>query len=169
MPTYEYRCRECGEPLEVRAGKAGHGVPDPDGAAVAGTGVGVGSGAFSYVGGAMYSTTFSLNHYCRRVEGGQTGITRRRALGLRERMRYDYLVRLFAGQLRRDYIERRYGRAFSLRLAPELLAMRLLGERFIGHAPGDQAIAEMVREDHCIAQRDRLVKNNGYRVLERHE
>ena len=26
--------------------------------------VGVGSGAFSYVGGAMYSTTFSLNHYC---------------------------------------------------------------------------------------------------------
>ena len=32
--------------------------------------VGVGSGAFSYVGGSMYSTTFSLNHYCRRVEGG---------------------------------------------------------------------------------------------------
>ena len=24
-------------------------------------------------------------------------------------MRYDYLVRLFGGELRRDYIERRYG------------------------------------------------------------
>ena len=59
--------------------------------------VGVGSGAFSYVGGAMYSTTFSLNHYCRRVEGGQSGITQRRTLGLKERMRYDYLVRLFGG------------------------------------------------------------------------
>jgi len=40
--------------------------------------VGVGSGAFSYVGGTMYSTTFSLNHYWRRVEAGRTGITRHR-------------------------------------------------------------------------------------------
>ncbi len=67
--------------------------------------VGVGSGAFSYVGGAMYSTTFSLNHYCRRVEGGQSGITQRRPVGIKERMRYDYLVRLFGGELRRDYID----------------------------------------------------------------
>jgi coproporphyrinogen III oxidase-like Fe-S oxidoreductase len=89
--------------------------------------VGVGSGAFSYVGGAMYSTTFSLNHYCRRIEGGQSGITQRRPLGLRERMRYDYLVRLFSGELRRDYVVRRYGRSFGWRLAPELAAMRLLG------------------------------------------
>ena len=40
---------------------------------------------------------------------------------------YDYLVRLFGGELRRDYIERRYGKAFWLRLAPELLAMRTIG------------------------------------------
>jgi len=32
-----------------------------------------------------------------------------------------------------------------------------------------ELVAEMVREDHSIAQRDRLVKSNGYRVLERHE
>jgi coproporphyrinogen III oxidase-like Fe-S oxidoreductase len=89
--------------------------------------VGVGSGAFSYVGGAMYSTTFSLNHYCRRVEAGQSGITQRRALGLRERMRYDFLVRLFGGELRRDWVQRRYGRAFWWLLAPELAAMRLVG------------------------------------------
>jgi len=89
--------------------------------------VGVGSGAFSYVGGSMYSTTFSLNHYCRRVEGGRTGITQRRTLGLRERMRYDFLVRLFGGTLKHGYVAERYGRAFWWRLAPELAAMRLLG------------------------------------------
>jgi len=89
--------------------------------------VGVGSGAFSYVGGSMYSTTFSLNHYCRRVEGGRTGITQRRTLGLRERMRYDFLVRLFGGSLKHSYVAERYGRAFWWRLAPELAAMRLLG------------------------------------------
>jgi coproporphyrinogen III oxidase-like Fe-S oxidoreductase len=89
--------------------------------------VGIGSGAFSYVGGSMYSTTFSLNHYCRRVEGGQSGITQRRTLGLKERMRYDFLVRLFGGELRHDHVRKRYGRAFALRMAPELAAMRLVG------------------------------------------
>jgi menaquinone C8-methyltransferase len=89
--------------------------------------VGVGSGAFSYVGGTMYSTTFSLKHYCHRVESGLNGITQRRALGLRQRMRYDCLMRLFGGQLRHDYVRRRYGRAFAWRMAPELLAMRLIG------------------------------------------
>ncbi|MDP2005842.1 MAG: coproporphyrinogen III oxidase family protein [Rubrivivax sp.] len=89
--------------------------------------VGVGSGAFSYVGGTMYSTTFSLQHYCSRVEGGFNGITQRRGLSLKERMRYDFLVRLFGGVLTQAYIERRWGRTFALRMAPELLAMRLLG------------------------------------------
>jgi len=89
--------------------------------------VGIGSGAFSYVGGQMYSTTFSLNHYCRRVERGQSGITQRRTLGAKERMRYDYLVRLFGGALRREDIAARHGTAFWLRMAPELIAMRLLG------------------------------------------
>jgi coproporphyrinogen III oxidase-like Fe-S oxidoreductase len=89
--------------------------------------VGVGSGAFSYVGGAMTSTTFSLQHYCRRVEAGHNGITQRRTLSIRERMRYDFLVRLFGGALTEAHIARRWGSAFTLRMAPELLAMRLLG------------------------------------------
>ncbi len=89
--------------------------------------VGVGSGAFSYVGGAMTSTTFSLQHYCRRVESGLNGVTQRRSLSVHERMRYDFLVRLFGGELSRAHIERRWGRAFALRMAPELLAMRALG------------------------------------------
>lgn len=89
--------------------------------------LGVGSGAFSYVGGAMYSTTFSLQHYCRRVEGGFNGITQHRTLSLRERMRYDFLVRLFGGVLERRHVDSRWGHAFARRMAPELLAMRLLG------------------------------------------
>lgn len=89
--------------------------------------LGVGSGAFSYVGGAMYSTSFSLQHYCRRVEGGFNGITQHRALSLRERMRYDFLVRLFGGVLERRHVDSRWGHAFARRMAPELLALRLLG------------------------------------------
>ena len=37
------------------------------------------------------------------------------------------LVRLFGGALKREYVADRYGAAFWLRMAPELVAMRLLG------------------------------------------
>lgn len=89
--------------------------------------VGVGSGAFSYLDGRLYATTFSLNQYRRLVGAGGSAITRSKRLTLKERMRYDFLVRLFGLSLPYADVERRYGRAFWLRMAPELAAMRLLG------------------------------------------
>lgn len=89
--------------------------------------VGVGSGAFGRIGQTMTSTTFSIDHYNRRVEGGMNGITQVRRLSTKERMRYDFLMRLFGGELRRDEVRRRWGRAFWWRMAPELAAMRLIG------------------------------------------
>lgn len=89
--------------------------------------VGVGSGAFSYVDGWMYSTTFSINQYRQRLAQGQSAITRSKQLSVKERMRYDYLVRLFGLSLSNDFVRRKYGRSFWLRMAPELLAMRLVG------------------------------------------
>jgi coproporphyrinogen III oxidase-like Fe-S oxidoreductase len=89
--------------------------------------VGVGSGAFSYVNGWMYSTTFSLNQYRQRLGQGLPAITRSKRLSARERMRYDYLVRLFGLSLSRAEMKRKFGWRFWLQLAPELLSMRLLG------------------------------------------
>jgi len=89
--------------------------------------VGVGSGSFSYVGGWMYSTTFSLNQYRERIAQGLTAITQGKRLTTRERMRYDYLVRLFGLSLPYADIRRKYGRAFWIYLAPEIGSMRLLG------------------------------------------
>jgi menaquinone C8-methyltransferase len=89
--------------------------------------VGVGSGSFSYVGGWMYSTTFSLNQYRERIARGKPAITQSKLMTRRERMRYDYLVRLFGLALPYDYIRRKYGRAFWLHMAPEVISMRLLG------------------------------------------
>lgn len=89
--------------------------------------VGVGSGAFSYVDGRLYATTFSLNQYRRLAGAGGSAITQSKCLTVKERMRYDFLVRLFGLSLPYADVERRYGRAFWLRMAPELAAMRLLG------------------------------------------
>jgi menaquinone C8-methyltransferase len=89
--------------------------------------LGLGSGAFGYVGGTVYATTFSLNSYVERVERGLTGVTGERPTGARERMQYDLLVRLFGLRLDRAWVRARYGRRFERALAPELLAFRLSG------------------------------------------
>lgn len=89
--------------------------------------VGVGSGAFSFVDGAMYSTTFSINQYIQRIAAGQSGITQHKQLSTKERMRYDFLVRLFGLELTKDSIRRKYGAGFWWRMLPELATMRLIG------------------------------------------
>jgi oxygen-independent coproporphyrinogen-3 oxidase len=71
---------------------------------------GVGSGAFRCVGDQMYSMTFSLDHYCRRLEGGHSGIAQRRTLGRKKRMRCDCLLRPCSGALRREDIATPHGR-----------------------------------------------------------
>ena len=88
--------------------------------------VGVGSGAFSYVNGSMYATTFSLNQYGRLAAAGPA-ITQSKRLSLKERMRYDFLVRLFGLTLPYQYVQRKYGRAFWVYMAPELAAMAAIG------------------------------------------
>lgn len=89
--------------------------------------VGVGSGAFGNVDGVAYATTFSLRSYVERIQRGGTGVTGRRVLGERERLRYDLLMRLFALRLDRDWMRARYGANVERKLALELLALRALG------------------------------------------
>ncbi len=89
--------------------------------------VGLGSGAFGYVGGKVYATTFSLNSYVDRVEQGLSGVTGERPIGRREQMQYELLVRLFGLRLGRARMRARYGRRFERGLWPELLAFRALG------------------------------------------
>jgi len=89
--------------------------------------VGLGSGAFSYVGGVLYATTFSLQAYVDRIDRGLTGVTGERRLREREGMRYDLLVQLFGLRMKKDWVRGRYGRRFEQVLRPELLALKLLG------------------------------------------
>jgi len=89
--------------------------------------VGLGSGAFSYIDGTLYATTFSLQTYSERVARGRTGVTGERRLGDRERMRYDLLMRLFSLRLEKEWVRARYGPAFELVMAPELSGLRLIG------------------------------------------
>jgi len=89
--------------------------------------VGVGSGAFSYLDGTLYSTSFSLQAYAERIRAGLTGITTQHQLGDTDRMRYTLLVKMFGLGLDRDWAQRRYGRKFFRKLWGELRTMEVLG------------------------------------------
>ena len=89
--------------------------------------LGLGSGAFSYLQGTLFATTFSINHYLQLVEAGATGIIRRRAMSPRDQMRYYLLTRLFGGRLDLKAAEQRFGGRFRRTLWPELTALRLVG------------------------------------------
>jgi len=90
--------------------------------------VGLGSGAFSYIDGTVYSTTFSLRNYVERVERGLTGVTGARRMSHREQMRYDLLVRLFGLRMQKDWIRARHGAGFERAMWPELSILRCLGD-----------------------------------------
>jgi coproporphyrinogen III oxidase-like Fe-S oxidoreductase len=89
--------------------------------------LGLGSGAFSYLRGALYTSTFSINHYLRLVEGGTPGTVRRRELKLRDQMRYYVLMKLFGGSLDLAAAEDRFAGRFQRTLWPELGALRAMG------------------------------------------
>ena len=89
--------------------------------------VGLGSGAFSYLQGSLYASTFSLNHYARLVASGKPGLILRREMSERDRLRYYLLMRLFAGSLDLGAAQRKFAGRFRGVLRPELMALRLIG------------------------------------------
>jgi coproporphyrinogen III oxidase-like Fe-S oxidoreductase len=89
--------------------------------------LGVGSGAFSYVDGVFYSTTFSINRYIESIAKGRVGIASQRRFDLRERMRYDFLLKPFGLVLDGKVMTQKYGTAWRRVLWKELLFFRMLG------------------------------------------
>ncbi len=86
--------------------------------------VGLGSGAFSYVAGSLYASTFAIDHYNRLVSSGSSGTVNRRALSQRDQMRYYLLMRMFGGSLDKKQAEARFDGRFEKTLWPELMALQ---------------------------------------------
>jgi len=89
--------------------------------------VGLGSGAFSYLGGSVYASTFSLNHYVRLVAAGVTATAQHRSMSAKDQMRYYLLMQLFTGSLDVSAAEDRFAGRFRRTLWFELMALRLIG------------------------------------------
>jgi len=90
--------------------------------------VGIGSGAFSYLRGDLYLTTFSLRDYSAVIGRGEMPVV----IGSREsrlidRMRYRFLMELFGLRLDKRRFERDFGVSVERGLWKELLFFRTFG------------------------------------------
>ena len=115
--------------------------------------VGIGSGAFSFLDGALYTNTFSLAEYNKRIDAGLTPATGMRAFTKRDRMRYRFMMRLFGLSLDKRAFEHDFGVSVDRGLPLEMAFMRLTGafatddaDRLTLTAKGRYLLVAMMRQ-----------------------
>jgi len=89
--------------------------------------VGVGSGSFGYVDGWALANTFSIPEYIRSVGQGRFPLTGGRKFSEAERIRYEFVMKLFGTSLDMRAAEAKFGNRFARTLLPEITLFRLLG------------------------------------------
>ena len=90
--------------------------------------VGIGSGAFSYLRGDIYLTTFSLRDYSAAIDAGTMPVAVGSAnSSLKNRMRYRFLMSLFGLRLDKKAFERDFGVSVERGLPLEVLFFRMFG------------------------------------------
>lgn len=89
--------------------------------------VGVGSGAFSYLNGRLFATSFSIMRYDEIIDQARIGITRERSLTRHEQLQYHFLMTLFGLTLDKASAKRRFGDGYFRELWKEFLVFRALG------------------------------------------
>ena len=89
--------------------------------------VGAGSGSFSYLGGTLYSSTFSINRYLGLVGEGCSPLVAAMPRDRREQYRYALLMGLFGLKLDKQGLRERYGKEIFDSLRLELFVLKRLG------------------------------------------
>jgi coproporphyrinogen III oxidase-like Fe-S oxidoreductase len=87
---------------------------------------GLGSGAIGYLSGVSYANTFDIKDYVSRMERGVSPLLVSRVFSQKDRIRYDFLMKLFGTRLDLDEMRKKYGSSFKL-LWPDVAAFFLAG------------------------------------------
>ncbi|MCX8021548.1 MAG: coproporphyrinogen III oxidase family protein [Syntrophorhabdaceae bacterium] len=88
---------------------------------------GLGSGSIGYLGGCAYANTFDIRDYINEIRQGRIPIAAKKEFTLKERLRYDLLMKLFGLSL--DLVELKLKHKVNpfYYLFPEILFFRLVG------------------------------------------
>ena len=88
---------------------------------------GLGSGSIGYLQGVCYANTFDINRYIAMLDRGEAPIWASRHFTMKDKMRYDFLMKLFATKLHLPDLQQKYAGRIYRHLWPDILAFFLLG------------------------------------------
>jgi menaquinone C8-methyltransferase len=88
---------------------------------------GIGSGSIGYLNGICYANTFNIAEYISRVNRGEIPVMASRSFRLKDRLRYDFLMKLFGMNMDIGASQAKYGGAFYQALWFNILAFILAG------------------------------------------
>jgi coproporphyrinogen III oxidase-like Fe-S oxidoreductase len=128
--------------------------------------VGVGSGALSYVSGVAASNTFSIRGYVDMMAKEQSPVVQTRRLEIKERMRYDLLVKLFALRMNKATIEAKYSGEFARSLRNELSVLQMM--RYVRDAGSNYELTDRGAYLWVVLMREFLNGVNALRAEMRH-
>ncbi|MFC1834845.1 coproporphyrinogen III oxidase family protein [Thermodesulfobacteriota bacterium] len=89
--------------------------------------VGVGSGSFGYVNGAVMANTFSIPDYLEGVKAGRFPLEAKKVFSEKERIQYDFMMKLFGISIDLDAVEKKFNGRFCSTMGKEIMLFRLLG------------------------------------------
>jgi menaquinone C8-methyltransferase len=88
---------------------------------------GLGSGSIGYLNGICYANTFDIAEYIACIDRGVVPVMAYRVFSLRDRLRYDFLMKLFGMKLNVAVMKKKYGDAFFRYLWLDILAFYITG------------------------------------------
>jgi len=88
---------------------------------------GLGSGSIGYLNGTCYANTFNIREYIERIGNGELPIMASRDFGRKERIHYDFLMKLFGGKLDIAWLRGKYDGDVFKHLWYVILAFRMAG------------------------------------------
>jgi len=88
---------------------------------------GLGSGSIGYLGGSVYANTFDIGEYIKKLDNGELPVTAKRDFSIKERLRYDFLMKLFGLKLDLDELHSKNGVSACRYLWPEITFFRAVG------------------------------------------
>jgi coproporphyrinogen III oxidase-like Fe-S oxidoreductase len=87
---------------------------------------GLGSGAIGHLGGSAYANTFDIEAYIEMINKGELPVAAKKDFSLRDRVRYDFLMKLFGLSLDIASLNAKHGVNVYRYLRPEIIFFRLV-------------------------------------------
>jgi coproporphyrinogen III oxidase-like Fe-S oxidoreductase len=87
---------------------------------------GLGSGSIGYLGGSVYANTFDIEDYIKKLDGGALPVSAKRDFSIKDRLRYDFLMKLFGLSLDLSGLQSKNGVSAYRYLWPEITFFRMV-------------------------------------------